>query len=84
MVEARRILTPEQWEKVYRMISRRRGERAGRKGPGAKGGGWRVGEGMGEERGGRGPGGRGGEGCPMMGSAAPAAAPAEGAPAAEK
>lgn len=86
MVEARAILTPEQWEKVYRMISRMRGERSGRggKGPGMKGGGWKGGEGEGEGRGGHGPGGRGGEGYPMMGPGAPAPAPAEVAPPAEK
>ncbi len=82
MVEVRKLLNPEQWEKVSRMIARRRGERDG-KGPRGKGMGMRGGDesGYGPSGPGRGP-----AACPMMGAGAPAApaVPAEGAPPAEK
>ena len=66
MVEVRKILTPEQWEKVSRMLTREASKRreGGReeKGPGMKGG-----EGMSEGKEGRGAPGHGQEGRPMMG-----------------
>lgn len=75
MVEVRKLLNPEQWEKVSRMIARKRGE-WGARGPRGKGMGMRGGDESGH--GPSGPG-RGPAACPMMGAGAPAA-PAEGAP----
>ena len=78
-VEARKILTPEQWVKVSRILARESGER-GERGRDMKG----PGEWMGGGKAGHGPSDRGGEGYPMMGRGMPGAGAGEVVPPAEK
>jgi Spy/CpxP family protein refolding chaperone len=83
LVEVRKILNPQQWEKVSRMINRARGER-GERGRGGREWTRKGGERTGGEKEGRGPSGPGKEGCPMMGGGMGGPAEGPAAPPAEK